>query len=403
MVVISSILVINQVSDYIWQSWFAHTPDELRYAKQVAKSLQSSLPSTLSGSDEIRIIDIDSVAWLPEQHAQLLSQEVIVTFDEDGAAFLNFMLADEARLIQLGPFSPTIHSNSRLYLFKLFSFVLLGLILIIWLKPLWHDLTQFKRITEQLAKGELDIHIQPSRFSAISDLTAQFHSMASEVARLMSEQQQLVNAVSHELRTPLARLKFAMAMLQSTAPEQIKGMNQDVQEMEALIEEMLGYARLEMAGEQVKFDKCNVSHVIQVQIDKLKQTSDKTINIDVDSNIEMHVNAHYLSRAIHNLIQNADKYGATTICISLSVSDSFLVFSVADDGPGIERDYAQQVFSPFVRIDKSRNKALGGFGLGLAIVKKIAHWHHGECWVERCESLKGAKFILKLPLKVHES
>ena len=94
LVVISSILVINQVSDYIWQSWFAHTPDELRYAKQVAKSLQSSLPGTLSDSDEMRIIDIDSVAWLPEQHTQLLSREVIVTFDEDGAAFLNFMLAE---------------------------------------------------------------------------------------------------------------------------------------------------------------------------------------------------------------------------------------------------------------------------------------------------------------------
>lgn len=396
LVVITSIIVINQASDYVWQNWVTQAPDELRHAKQVANVMQAHITSPAQLQASYQGLDIDSIAWLDEQRTQLLNGEVLTTYNAKGQALLSFLLIDNFTLVQLGPFLPSEPASNKLYLFKFISFLVLGLLLIVWLRPLWLDLMQFKRVTEQLAQGNLNVERKTSRFSAISDLTEQFHIMAQKVANLMTDQKQLVNAVSHELRTPLARLKFALAMLQSAQPEQVSGMQQDVQEMELLIDEMLSYARLEIAGEQLSLEEFDLSELMQAQLDKLQGLSNKEITTSITSGIKVNANAHYLARVLQNLLQNADKYGASRINVSLAEVEQQVIIGVEDDGEGIAADQYESVFMPFVRLEKSRNKHLGGYGLGLAIVKKIVSWHKGLCFVEKSK-LGGASFVITLP------
>lgn len=396
LVVITSIVVINQASDYVWQNWVTQAPDELRHAKQVAHIMQAHIEHAQQLQPQYQGLDIDSIAWLEEQRTQLLTGEVLTTYNAQGQAILSFLLADNDTLVQLGPFLPSEPASNKLYLFKFISFLLLGLLLMVWLRPLWLDLMQFKRITEQLAQGNLNVERKASRFSAISDLTEQFHIMAQKVANLMTDQKQLVNAVSHELRTPLARLKFALAMLQSAQPEQISGMQQDVQEMESLIDEMLSYARLEIAGEQLSLEECDLSELLHAQLDKLQGLSNKTIRASVATGVKINANSHYLARALQNLLQNADKYGHSQIDVTLEEFEHSVVIKVEDNGQGISEDQYEAVFMPFVRLEKSRNKHLGGYGLGLAIVKKIVGWHKGQCVVAKSQ-LGGASFVMILP------
>lgn len=396
LVVITSIIVINQASDYVWQNWVTQAPDELRHATQVANVMQAHITSPEQLQASYQGLDIDSIAWLDEQRTQLLNGEVLTTYNAQGQALLSFLLIDNFTLVQLGPFLPSEPASNKLYLFKFISFLVLGLVLIVWLRPLWLDLMQFKRVTEQLAQGNLNVERKTSRFSAISYLTEQFHIMAQKVANLMTDQKQLVNAVSHELRTPLARLKFALAMLQSAQPEQVSGMQQDVQEMESLIDEMLSYARLEIAGEQFSREEFDLSELMQAQLDKLRGLSSKEITTSIESDIKVNANAHYLARVIQNLLQNADKYGASQIEVSLREVEQQVIIVVEDDGEGIAEDQYENVFMPFVRLEKSRNKHLGGYGLGLAIVKKIVSWHKGQCVVAKSK-LGGASFVITLP------
>jgi signal transduction histidine kinase len=396
LVVITSIIVINQASDYVWQNWVTQAPDELRHATQVANVMQAHITSPEQLQASYQGLDIDSIAWLDEQRTQLLNGEVLTTYNAQGQALLSFLLIDNFTLVQLGPFLPSEPASNKLYLFKFISFLVLGLLLIVWLRPLWLDLMQFKRVTEQLAQGNLNVERKASRFSAISDLTEQFHIMAQKVANLMTDQKQLVNAVSHELRTPLARLKFALAMLQSAQPEQISGMQQDVQEMESLIDEMLSYARLEIAGEQLSREEFDLSELMHAQLDKLQGLSSKKITTSISSSIKVNANAHYLARVLQNLLQNADKYGASQIEVSLREVEQQVIIVVEDDGEGITEDQYESVFMPFVRLEKSRNKHLGGYGLGLAIVKKIVSWHKGQCVVTKSR-LGGASFVITLP------
>ncbi|WP_232056597.1 ATP-binding protein [Pseudoalteromonas sp. A25] len=392
-----SIIAINQASEFIWQQFVYQQPDDLRHASLVAKKLQQSLLQSTQLPDSLAHYKIDEVAWLPEQKTRLLQGDVLTTYTEKNEALLCFLLTGNDTVVQLGPFEPVEHATIPKYLLKLCSFVILALLLMFWLRPLWRDLTQFRYVTEQLSKGQLDISIAPSRFSAIATLTSQFHTMATKVANLMNNQKHLVNAVSHELRTPLARLKFALAMLEKQAPESVPQMSQDVQEMEVLIDEMLSYARLEMAQSTLKFAPFDIVALVQEQIDKLHRTTIKQIELDCSyPALTLTAEHYYMARVLQNLLGNADKYGKSKIYVAIQKMPSDVKIIVGDDGKGIEEHERDKVFEPFSRLDKSRNKCSGGVGLGLAIVDKIVAWHGGRCEIERSK-WGGAQFVVYLP------
>lgn len=77
--------------------------------------------------------------------------------------------------------------------------------------------------------------------------------------------------------------------------------------------------------------------------------------------------------------------------------DQALQIIIADDGCGIKTVNHEDIFKPFIRLDKSRTRENGGFGLGLAIVKRIIEWHQGHCVVGSSTALGGAEFTLVLP------
>ncbi|CAH9062675.1 Adaptive-response sensory-kinase SasA [Pseudoalteromonas sp. CIP111854] len=396
-VVFVSIIAINQGSEFIWQHWVYQAPDDLRHAKQVAKSLQASVSEPAHLASSIQRYSIDEIAWLAEQREQLLQGDVITTYTERNDALLSFLLKDNATLVQLGPFQPAEQVLLPKYLLKLCSFLLLAVLLMFWLRPLWRDLMQLKYVTEQLSKGQLDISIARSRFSAIATLTSQFHTMATKVANLMSNQKHLVNAVSHELRTPLARLKFALAMLEKQAPEPVYQMSQDVLEMEVLIDEMLSYARLEMAQSTLQFKPFDIVALLNEQMKKLQRITKKQIELDCPfSQLSLVAERHYIARALQNLMVNAHKYGQENIYIGVKATQSHIMLLVGDDGKGIDEKEHAKVFEPFSRLEKSRNKSSGGFGLGLAIVAKIVAWHGGQCEIQTSQ-WGGALFVIYLP------
>ncbi|KZN34277.1 hypothetical protein N480_21990 [Pseudoalteromonas luteoviolacea S2607] len=391
-----SIVFINQSSEYIWKNWGNQTPNELNYAKQVALNLKAVLDDVgierYEQSDQFNIINIHDIAWFPEQLEILYRGEIVVSFDANDHYQLSMLLDDGQHLVQLGPYAPNQASFFAQYGFRLVSFSILALLLVLWLRPLWRDLTQLKLITTKLATGQLDIETKPSRFSAISTLTQQIQKLALQTASLMQNQKHLVNAVSHELRTPLARLKFALAMLAAKDPKQVKAMNNDVLEMEQLIDEMLSYARLEFSEREMQKSEIDFSQLLNESIGKAQSSTNKKIQCNIQNNLHVFGNGHYLSRIVQNLLQNADKYGAHEIRIRLdATSDGNIHLQVSDDGPGIPHDKRENVFSPFIRLDKSRSKETGGFGLGLAIVSKILGWHEGHCWISDSE-LGGATF-----------
>ena len=107
-------------------------------------------------------------------------------------------------------------------------------------------------------------------------------------------------------------------------------------------------------------------------------------------------NHRLLMRALSNILRNACRYAQQHICVEFQITADQLCFRIADDGPGIPEAQRHLVFTPFYRIDESRDRNSGGMGLGLAICQQAVLVLGGS--VELTQSAwGGAEFVVRLP------
>ena len=106
-----------------------------------------------------------------------------------------------------------------------------------------------------------------------------------------------------------------------------------------------------------------------------------------------------LGQMATNLIDNAIKYTPQggKISVSLELQSDVAVFSVSDNGLGIDVTDQDRIFERFYRVDKARSKSLGGTGLGLAIVKHIAQSHKGHIEIQS-QLNQGSTFRVRIPV-----
>ncbi|WP_034303345.1 ATP-binding protein [Herbaspirillum sp. RV1423] len=278
----------------------------------------------------------------------------------------------------------------------------------IWLIPHWRDLEKLRLAAARFGGGRLDARVGLSGRSSIRQLSGHFDRMADRIGKLIQAQRDMLNAVSHELRTPLSRLEFGLDILQhhtqDTATEnRILGLRKDVEELEALVAELLTLGMLEhdrqgVFTETVALpaflrDACGVTDEV-LALGKLE------LNCSVDARLETVVTeSRSLARAYSNLVRNAVQHARSIIRVraEMAASDAWTLI-VEDDGAGIPEADRERVFESFYRLDQSRDRATGGYGLGLSIVKKIVARHGGGIRVGSSE-LGGAMFVMRFPLR----
>ena len=141
--------------------------------------------------------------------------------------------------------------------------------------------------------------------------------MAERIAALVDNQRSLTNAVSHELRTPLARLSFEVDMLSEGGidPKRsavLHDMRADIAELEAMVAELLVYARLERPAEDtVKLETVDTADWMGEALAQVAhQARARSVQCAMRPGCPAHVRLHprYMSRALLNLVQNAVRY-----------------------------------------------------------------------------------------------
>lgn len=419
--VVLGLLTINWISETLWFYMSQHVntpsvtekkpslpaqyiPAELTHTLALAKSL----PVLIQADENKRqlfenqtglgltFFSENDIVWLTEQKALLQQGKPIVTYNQQEQWVIYIQSVQDKKIYQLGPLIPPVNEKPYLkYLILIISYLLLAAFLALWTRPIWADLLQLKNMAEKITSGDLEVTKRINTRSPTAIVVQTFADMASRITDLIAEQQQLVNAVSHELRTPLSRLRFSIAMIDNIKPTQLTEINKDVQEMETLIDEMLGYARIESISQGLHKSHVNISELLFHQVEKQQRATDKTLTLAVDKEVFFLCHGSLIERACQNLITNAVRYAKYKVVICAKVEDKKLIISVSDDGCGIAQKNQDEIFKPFTRINKSRNKDDGGFGLGLAIVKRIIDLHQGHCQV-KYSSLGGCKFILSI-------
>jgi PAS domain S-box-containing protein len=213
---------------------------------------------------------------------------------------------------------------------------------------------------------------------------------ATELARSNSELEQFAYVASHDLQEPLRAVGGCVQLLKrryqsqidSSADELIMHSVDGVTRMQGLISDLLLYSRVGTRGKPLEPTDCAV--ILKHTLDNL-QVSIHESGTRVTSNALPTVNADatQLTQLLQNLIGNAIKYRdgrSPEIHLGVTCDENEWLFSVRDNGIGIEPQYYERVFKVFQRLHQRREYA--GNGIGLAICKKIVERHGGRIWVD---------------------
>lgn len=177
--------------------------------------------------------------------------------------------------------------------------------------------------------------------------------------------------------------------LTTESRENIRLLKNLVSKMELFITRLLQYAK---AGKNAsKKGRINLRAFIEYMVQLHQQNTH--INVEIDAvDLEIETESILLEEVLGRLIDNAVKYknnDSPLIKISCKKQDNRLLFSITDNGPGIEKQYHEKIFSPFQVIELPNGTHKGG--VGLAIVKKIISERNEQLWIES-EKGKYTKF-----------
>jgi signal transduction histidine kinase len=260
-------------------------------------------------------------------------------------------------------------------------------------RRLTRRLESLKRGVETFGGGALAHRVDATGRDEVAALAGSFNRAAERIESLVRSHQSLLANASHELRSPLTRLKMAVSMVEQAEPTQRAALRREIEvniaELDALVDEVLLASRLDAGaiGERREsVDLLAVAAEESARVDAVAQGRSCVVQGD----------EKLLRRALRNLLENARRYGAGDVEVTVDRHALGEVeVRVCDRGPGIPEAFRERIFEPFFRLPGHAERE-GGVGLGLSLVRQIAQRHGGQV---RCEARAGGGscFVITLP------
>ena len=222
-------------------------------------------------------------------------------------------------------------------------------------------------------------------------LIRSFNAMQGRIVNLVRGRALVVGAIAHDLRTYLTRLRLRADGIEDA--EQRAAALLDLEDMEALLEDSLAFARSTFADGGV--GTADLRRIVERECEE-RTAMGEAVSVDLPPGpVPVSGSAPALRRVVANLLDNAIKYGGRAD-VTLSGADGSAELLVDDAGPGIPEHERARVFEPFSRLEASRNRDLGGAGLGLTIAAHVVESLGGTIAVDTSPA-GGARLRLRLP------
>jgi two-component system phosphate regulon sensor histidine kinase PhoR len=229
----------------------------------------------------------------------------------------------------------------------------------------------------------------------------------TQLERIQTMRQDFVANVSHELRTPLTVIGGFLETLADQGqsdPETFKWalglMTDQTKRMQNLVQDLLTLSRLEDTENLVRGERVDVPGMLRKLYDEALSLSlgRHHISLRLDTETQLLGSADELRSAFSNLISNAIRYTPENGNISLdwAIRDEQAIFSVQDNGIGVEPEHISRLTERFYRVDRGRSRETGGTGLGLAIVKHVLSCHQAKLEIASTPG-KGSCFSARFP------
>lgn len=306
--------------------------------------------------------------------------------------------------LRVGPFA-TFHRVDQQAAATTLALVLLpaAVAIALLLRPFAWQLRRIETAAQRFASGELAARVDVDKAKSAKQLAEAFNHMASRTEVLVRTQRELLQAVSHELKTPLARMRFAIDLLSRSSDDsrrnsRLSDLDQATEELNALVEELLQYVKLETGAMEPKREWLDVSELVATVVNGL---STLYPNIQFDCVLPQEplvcsIDRSGFHRVASNLVTNAANHARQKVSVRVSFVNNELHLSVHDDGSGIPVADRERVKEPFVRLGGVGSDR-SGVGLGLSIVRRIVEQNSG-CWVIEDSELGGCCVRVVLPV-----
>jgi two-component system, OmpR family, osmolarity sensor histidine kinase EnvZ len=270
----------------------------------------------------------------------------------------------------------------QLFVNMLFFGILMTLISFIYLRNQLRPITRLAKAAEAFGKGRT-VPYRPSGAVEVRAAGNAFLDMRNRIERQIEQRTLMLSGVSHDLRTPLTRLKLGLSMLDDAEAVDLR---RDVDEMQAMLDEFLNFARGISEAEPEPVDP---AAMLRDLVEDFARAGKPVTLVAAEGSGTILLRRMAMRRAVENLITNAVRYGSRAE-VSMMLSEKSLRIRVEDDGPGIPPAQRGEAVKPFTRLDAARNQNKGsGVGLGLAIATDIARAHGGVLRLGQSERLGG--------------
>lgn len=264
------------------------------------------------------------------------------------------------------------------------------------------ELIQAKEAAEK-ARDELEQRVK-ERTSELVIANEQLHQKTGDLVRSNKELEQFAYVASHDLREPLRMVTCYVQLLSERYKDRldqdanvfINFATDGASRMYQLINDLLDYSRVGTRGNPFELVDCE--QVFDKSINNLKMVVEESgAEVTHDPLPKTVADFSQLEQLFQNLIGNGIKFHreeSPRVHVSAMSNANHWVFSVRDNGIGVDPAYKDRIFVIFQRLHASDKYP--GTGIGLAICKKIVERHGGSIWVES-EPGKGATFFFTLP------
>lgn len=237
------------------------------------------------------------------------------------------------------------------------------------------------------------------------DITNQKRAEA-ELRRANKDLEQFAYSASHDLQEPLRTIKIYSQLLsghlgsvaEGETAEFLNFLTKAATRMEVLLRDLMAYVQvIKLDAQAPEADTNEIMEEVLANLGGAIRESGAAVTCDRLPLVRAH-RAH-LSQLFQNLIGNAIKYRSVDrtpiVHIDAEHQDAFWVFSVRDNGIGIQPEFKEQIFGLFSRLHNADRYP--GTGIGLALCQRIVERYHGRIWVDS-EPGRGSEFRFTLPV-----
>ena len=227
-----------------------------------------------------------------------------------------------------------------------------------------------------------------------------------ELRRANKDLEVFAYSASHDLKEPLRTIAISAQLIERSWGSRLQGdeatflsnIISAANRMNVLIQDLLAYSR-STKHEEGPLPHVDSGLVVADVLDSLRgpiEEARATITVGAMPTVTIH--AGRLAQLFQNLISNAIKYRGKEVprvSITAEERDRWCMFSVVDNGIGIEAQFADQIFGLFKRLHN--HDKYPGSGIGLAICQRIVEQYDGRIWLERSEPGRGSTFCFAIP------